>query len=131
MKHLTIAADYYQQALSLLPPDNVNDLAVMNTSLGTIYAEAGDLQQSLDYSQKGITLFESIGNLFEAGRHQRNIAITLANNGRLSDALLYARAALRNFETYQGRAKEMEDKAKGLIEEIEKAISGQPSAFSK
>jgi hypothetical protein len=40
----------------------------------------------------------------------------------VSDALLYARAALRNFESYGGRAKDMEDRTKGLIAKIEKAI---------
>ena len=35
---------------------------------------------------------------------------------------LYARAALRNFESYGGRAKDLEDQTKGLIEEIEKTI---------
>jgi len=43
--------------------------------------------------------------------------------GRHSDALLYARAALRNFESYGGRAKDMEDKTKGLIGEIEKLMT--------
>ena len=50
------------------------------------------------------------------------MAIALAQNGRLSDALLYARTALRNFESYEGRAKQDEDNAKGLIAEIEQAI---------
>ena len=35
------------------------------------------------------------------------------------DALLYARAALRNFESYGGRAKDQEDRTKGLIAKIE------------
>jgi hypothetical protein len=39
--------------------------------------------------------------------------------GHHSDALLYARAALRNFESYGGRAKDREDQTKGLIAEIE------------
>jgi len=39
--------------------------------------------------------------------------------------------ALRNFESYGGRAREMEDETKGLIADIEKALSGQPSAFSE
>ena len=40
-------------------------------------------------------------------------------DGRISDALLYARAALRNFESYGGQAKDKEDNVKGLIAEIE------------
>jgi hypothetical protein len=48
----------------------------------------------------------------------------LSQNGRLSDALLYARAALRNFESYGGRAKDKEDQTKGLIAAIEEAMKG-------
>jgi hypothetical protein len=40
------------------------------------------------------------------------------------DALLYARAALHNFESYGGRAKDQEDKTKGLIAQIEKLLEG-------
>ena len=47
----------------------------------------------------------------------------LLRNGRLSDALLYARAALRNFEAYAGRAGEMEEKTKRLIAQIEADIA--------
>ena len=65
---------------------------------------------------------KSAGNFYAAGTTRFNLAIVLANNGRLSDALLYARAALRNFESYGGRAKDMEDKTKGLIAEIEEAM---------
>ena len=46
----------------------------------------------------------------------------LSQNGRHSAALLYARAALRNFESYGGRAKDQQDKTKGLIGEIEKRM---------
>lgn len=63
-----------------------------------------------------------LGDLGQAGQIRFSIAIMLANNGRLTDALLYARAALRNYESYGGRAKDMEDRAKGVIAEIEEAI---------
>jgi len=36
--------------------------------------------------------------------------------------LLYAKSALHNFESYGGRAKDKEDRTKGLIAEIEDAI---------
>lgn len=123
LKHLNAAVDYYQQALALLPPDAVNDLAVTHCQLGIIYAQAGNLQQGLDNWQQGIALFESIGNLFEAGKHRRNISVFLIQDNRLSDALLYARAALRNFESYGGRAKDMEDRTKGLIAAIEEHLN--------
>lgn len=109
MKHLNAAVEYYQQALALLPPDAVDDLAVTHNQLGNIYNEAGDLERALEHYNKSIQYKEMAGNIYAAGTTRRNMAIVLANNGRLSDALLYARAALRDFESYQGRAKEMED----------------------
>ena len=61
---------------------------------------------------------------YVAGQTRFNFALQLADNGRLSDGLLYAKAALRNFESYGGRAKEDEDKTKGLIAKIEEEIKG-------
>ena len=130
MKHLNTAVDYYQQALALLPPDAVDDLAVTHNQLGVIYKEAGDLESALYHYNQDIHYDELAGNQYGAGQTRFNIAILLAQNRRLSDALLYARAALRNYESYEGRAKEKEDKTKYMISEIEKAIDGKPSIFS-
>ncbi|MGH7596977.1 MAG: hypothetical protein ACREOI_11535 [bacterium] len=44
------------------------------------------------------------------------------NAGRLSDAREYARAALRNFETYGQAAAEMIQRTQQLLAEIEQAI---------
>jgi len=124
LKHINAAVDYYQQALALLPPDAVDDLAVTQNQLGIIYFYTGDLERALEHYNHAIHFHENAGNFHAAGETRFNVAITLANNRRLSDALLYARAALRNFETYQGRAKEAEDRTKGLIEWIEGKMKG-------
>ncbi len=116
---LNQSAEFYLQSLSLKPSDDVNGLAVVHNQLGNIYDDAGDLERALVHYNQGIHFAEIGSNLYEAGRYRFNIAITLANNGRLSDALLYARAALRNFESYEGRAKDMEDQTKEVIEWIE------------
>ena len=52
LKHLNAAADYYQQALALLPPDAVDDLAVTHNQLGNIYNDAGDLERALESLQQ-------------------------------------------------------------------------------
>ncbi len=56
LKHLNTAADYYQQALALLPPDAVDDLAVTHNQLGVIYDEAGDLERALEHYNEAIQL---------------------------------------------------------------------------
>lgn len=124
LQHLNAAAKYYQQALALLPPDAVDDLAVTHHQLGNIYDDAGDLERALYHYNQDIHYDELAGNQYGAGQTRFNIALMLAQNNRLSDALLYARAALRNFESYQGRAKADEDDAKELIAAIEKAMKG-------
>jgi tetratricopeptide (TPR) repeat protein len=122
LKHLNAALDYSQQSLALLPPDAVHDLAVTHNQLGIIYAEAGNLERSVNHWNNAAKFFEVEGNLYLAGTVQRNLAIMLSQNGRLSDALLYAHAALCNFESYGGRAKQDEDDTKGLIARIEEAM---------
>ena len=123
MTLLNTALATYHKALELTPPDAVNDLAMTYRNLGNIYVETGDIENSLKNSNLSIHYSETEGNLYQAGETRFNVAITLANNGRLSDALLYARAALRNFESYGGRAKDMEDDAKGLIAWIEERLN--------
>ena len=125
LKHLNAAVDYYQQALALLPPDAVDDLAVTHAVLGNIYGEVKDWDKCLYYCNESIKYYETEGNEFWAGNIRKNVAVWLAQNGRFTDALLYARAALRNFESYGGRAKDWEDKTKGLIGEIEKMMKDE------
>jgi tetratricopeptide (TPR) repeat protein len=103
----------------------VDDLAVTHNQLGNIYYEAGNLERLLEHYNKSVQYKEMAGNIYAAGTTRCNIAIALANNGRLSDALLYARAALRNFESYGERAKDDEDKTKGVIEWIEKRMKDE------
>jgi tetratricopeptide (TPR) repeat protein len=124
LKHLNAAVGYYQQALALLPPDDVDDLAATHNQLGIIYKDVGDLERALEHYNKSIQYNEMAGDIYAAGTTRRNMAIALSQNGRHSDALLYARAALRNFESYGGRAKQDEDETKRLIDWIEKAIKG-------
>ena len=122
LKHFNAAVEYYQQGLALLPPDAVDGLAVTHNQLGSIYGDVGDMERAIDHYNKSIQYKEMAGDIYAAGTTRFNIAIDLTNNGRLSNALLYARAALRNFESYGGRTKDMEDRAKGLIGEIEAAM---------
>jgi len=91
LKHLNTAADYYQQALALLPPDAVDDLAVTHNQLGVIYKNAGDLERALYHYNESVRYKEIAGNIYAAGTTRFNVALALAQNGRLSDALLYAR----------------------------------------
>ncbi len=123
LAHLNAAIKWYNLALENDPPDMPEDLAIDHNQLGNIYDDAGDIERALYHYNESIHYKEMAGNLYTAGSTRRNIAITLANNGRLSDALLYARAALRNFEPYaQGAAQDIQDTQR-LIGQIEAAIA--------
>lgn len=118
-QHLNAALQAYQQALALLPPDAVNDLAVVHNQLGNIYRDAGDLDRALHHYREGIGYDEASDNFYGAGQTRGNVARALRDAGRLADAREYAHAALRNFEGYgEGAAADIE-RTRGLIGEIE------------
>lgn len=125
LQHLNAALDYYQQALPLLPPDAVDDLAVVHNQLGNIYNDAGDLERALEHYNNAAKFFETAGDFYHAGFVQNNLAIMLSQNGRLPDALLYACAALRNFEPYGQGAAEDVAKTQRVIAAIEQAMEKQ------
>jgi nucleoside phosphorylase len=123
--HLEDSMTCYQQALNLFPPDDIDDLATTHDALGLVYNLAGIFEKTKEHAQIAINYAEKGENNFLAGRLRYKFAINLAEHALFSDALLYARAALRNFESYGGRAKDQEDRTKGLIEEIEKRMKDE------
>jgi tetratricopeptide (TPR) repeat protein len=124
LKHLNTAVNYYQQALALLPNDAVDDLAVLHNHLGNLYLDTGDFEQVLFNYNKAVKFSEASGNYYFAAQVQNNLAIALARNGRLSDALLYARASLRNFESYGQGTKENVHRVNQLVDYIENDLVG-------
>jgi tetratricopeptide (TPR) repeat protein len=122
LRHLNDAAGFYYQALDLLPPNAVDDLAVTHNQLGNVYDDAGDLERALRHWRESIRYEEAQGNQYGAGQTRFNVALTLANAGRLADALDYAQAALRDFEPYgAGAAADIEDTQR-LIADIQAAM---------
>jgi len=68
---------------------------------------------------------EAAGDFYKAGIARFNVAVDLRDAYRLPDALEYAHAALRNFESYGERASEMINKTRKLIENIEQDLKGK------
>jgi hypothetical protein len=58
-----------------------------------------------------------------AAQTRYNVALTLAQRGRLGDGLLWAQAALRDFESYSGRAADIAQ-TRQLIAAIERGLAG-------
>lgn len=117
-KHFTNAVKLYLEALELLPPDAIDDLGVTHNALGAIYTEAGVFDNALPHYRQAIQRLEQAGALFNASVTRFNVAAGFFNTGRRVDALDYAEAALRGFESYGERAAEMIERTRGLIAEI-------------
>ena len=91
--HLNTAVGFYHQALDLLPDNAVNDLAVTHNALGAIYRTAGDIDRALPHYREAIRYQEAPGNVYGAAETRFNVALALAQSGRVADAREYARAA--------------------------------------
>lgn len=120
--YLNEALRYYHEALVLLPTNAVDDLAVTHHQLGFVYGELSELERALHHCGKSIQYEETMGDLFEAARTRLNVAFFLARADCFTDALLYARAALRNYETYGELATQKIQEAKRMIAQIEEQM---------
>jgi tetratricopeptide (TPR) repeat protein len=119
--HLNAALDGCQQALGLLPAEDAENLAAVHNQLGIICGQAGDTRRALHHYQQSIKFKETRGDIYGAGLTRYNIAVLLQDDDRLDDALLYARAALYDFErTGPGAAREAAQ-AGDLITRLEHA----------
>ena len=119
LEHLNAALRSYQQSLDLTPADDHQARGNWENQLGIIFAQAGDTGQALRHYQKSIQHKEARGDIYAAGLTRYNIALLHACDGRISDALHYARAALDNYrQAGPGAASDAAD-AQRLITTLE------------
>ena len=103
LRHLNDAADAYHQKLGLLPDNAVASHAVTHHALGNVYGQTDDSATALGHFQRAIQYYERQDDRYGAGWARHDAASTLANAGRQHDALLYARAALRDYRRRRPR----------------------------
>jgi tetratricopeptide (TPR) repeat protein len=116
LEHLNAAVGCYQQALGLAPAGDHRTRGAVENQLGLIYHRAGDTSQALRHFQQAIQHYEAHADIYRAGDTRYNIALLFADDGRISDALHYARAALDN---YQQAGPGAADHAQRLITHLE------------
>jgi tetratricopeptide (TPR) repeat protein len=121
LQHLNTALGYYQQALSLTPAGDHQSRASRENQLGLIYHSGGDTVQALRHYQQSLQHKQARGDVYGAGQTRYNIAVLLAGDDRVSDALLYARAALDNFQQAGPGAAEDVGHAQRLIASLEQS----------
>ena len=122
VEHLNNALRAYQEALGMLPPDEVQTRAIIHNQLGNIYDDAGQTEQAVAHYRDSIRYEEQAGNLYGAAETRENVAIAYMQAGRLADALLFAQAAFRNFVQFGPAAAQAVAKVQRLIAEIEGAM---------
>jgi tetratricopeptide (TPR) repeat protein len=123
--HLNAAVRSYQQALNLLPQNAVDDRAIAHTALGVIYGDAGDFDRALSNYREAIRYYEAAGSVYGAAEARLNAAKDLARSDQPVDALEYALAALRSFETFGDRAIDGIQETEQLVAKIERALKTQ------
>jgi tetratricopeptide (TPR) repeat protein len=119
LEHLNAALRSYQQSLDLTPADDHQRRGIRENQLGLIYWRAGEIYEALRHYQQSIQHKEATGDIYAAGGTRTNIAILLADDGRISDALRYARAALDNFQQVGPGAARNAERAQQLIADLE------------
>ena len=121
IEYLNQAAGAYYQALELIPDDATDDLAITHGALGNVYRSVGQADQALAHYVKAIQYDERQDNRYRAGGIRLYAALALANAGRRDDAILYARAALRDAEAVGPSAAALAGDARKLITAFEQA----------
>jgi tetratricopeptide (TPR) repeat protein len=119
LTHLNNAATAYHQALDLLPDDAIDEHAVTYSQLGVIYMAARQTDRALEHYTKAIHYDEQQDNRYGAGNTRFNAALTLARAGRRDDALLYAHAALNDFQALGPGATTNAERARQLIAQLQ------------
>jgi tetratricopeptide (TPR) repeat protein len=105
LKHINTALRSYQEALKLTPADDHEALGIRENQLGNVFSSAGETGQALRHYQRAVQHKEAHGDVYGAGTTRYNIAVLLARDGRINDALQYVYAALGNLrQAGQGAA---------------------------
>jgi tetratricopeptide (TPR) repeat protein len=123
-RRLQAAANAYEQALQLLPTEDVTILSVIHHQLGSIYGVAGDTDRALQHYRQSIQYWEQQDDRYGAGASRLNAAIDLRQAGRNGEALLYAQAALRDLETTGPGAAAAAAQARHIIALLEQEPAG-------
>ena len=134
LKHVQAAETHYLQALALCPANAITDLGPLHNQLGSLYAEVGQTERAREHFEQDVQICEQTGDRYGAGQTRYNIALMYLQSANAEDnptqrqnlllrAKAYAEAALRDYQSYQGRAATDEADAQQLIAAIEQALA--------
>ncbi|MDY3555986.1 CHAT domain-containing protein [Gemmata sp. JC717] len=97
VRHLERAANLLIRVIRRVPPEAAHHLGPMHNHLGVVLDDAGSYQDAVTHFSRAIQYAREIGDAHLAADAQYNAAIALDRDSRHTDALEYARAALKSF----------------------------------
>ncbi len=122
--HLKAALHAYQQTLEFLPADAVGDLAVTHSNLGNVYRDVGSFDTAMRHYQEALRYAVAARDRYTAAQIRANVALAHVPREQFGDALEWAQAALRDFQSYgNGAAAEIAE-TQQVIAAIEQAMEG-------
>ncbi len=135
LSHFQAAKSFHLQALKLCPDSAITDIAPMHGSLGNLYRNIGLSESAREHYEKAARYYEQTGSRYDVGMVRYNLSLTYAQLAQeaedpksrrelLERVLAYARASLRDYQSYQGHATTDEAEAQELIEHIEQDLAG-------
>jgi tetratricopeptide (TPR) repeat protein len=119
LSHFHASLEAYYEALKLHPKDAVSDLAVTHRMLGIIYDLASQVDAAMDHHRQSIHYCEVSADRYGAAVGRSNIAITLSRQGRMDEALLWAQAALDDYQSLGLGAKDEIARTERLLAQID------------
>jgi len=133
IRHIRVAESHYLQALDLCPVTAITTLAPVYNQLGNLHADNGDTEQACKHYEKGMQIYERVGDRHRGGQTRFNIAAMYLNSvlgqpasstrkAVLRRSRSYAEAALLDFQHYQGHAAVDEANCQQLIDEIDQQL---------
>ncbi len=123
IRHLSSARKYYQRALVQDSPEDHSSLSRHNQQLGHVCYAMGDLDRALPYYRECIRHAELEGSKIRAAHARFDLAIALRDSGRLEMARRYAIEAARDFEGLGDAEPGMIDRARRLVDLIERHVT--------
>lgn len=91
------AGVYAQMAFDACPTENLNDQARAYNMLGTVERGIGNIAQARRYLEKGLALYQMIGDLEECAVTQYNLSSLAGMEGDIAQAREYLREALPHY----------------------------------
>jgi tetratricopeptide (TPR) repeat protein len=122
LSHLQEALDYLQRGLKEIPGSAIHERAVAHNGLGVVYMDAGDFDRALTHYSQAIKFSEDAGRTYEAGIIRHNVAVSLARAGRFGDALAYAEAALKDFQSFGSGTADIIQQNEALIADLKRTM---------